>query len=221
MLFSDLPHITAGRILNLTEDMPVDNLLVDSRKVIPGRGSVFFALRGERFDGHDFIYSLYNAGIRQFIIERDIDTSRMPGANILRVDHTIWALQSLVRHRREKFSMPVIGITGSNGKTIVKEWLFQLLSRDYVITKNPGSYNSQVGVPLSVWQIHPNDQLCIFEAGISQPGEMEWLERVIQPSIGIFTNIGSAHDEGFESQVQKAREKVKLFPRCKAVIYCA
>ena len=117
--------------------------------------------------------------------------------------------------------MPVIGITGSNGKTIIKEWLFQLLSRDYVITKNPGSYNSQVGVPLSVWQIHPNDQLCIFEAGISQPGEMEWLERVIQPSIGIFTNIGSAHDEGFESQVQKAREKVKLFARCKAVIYCA
>ena len=221
MLFSDLPHITAGRILNLTEDMPVDNLLVDSRKVIPGRGSVFFALRGERFDGHDFIYSLYNAGIRQFIIERDIDTSRMPGANILRVDNTIRALQSLVRHRREKFSMPVIGITGSNGKTIIKEWLFQLLSRDYVITKNPGSYNSQVGVPLSVWQIHPNDQLCIFEAGISQPGEMEWLERVIQPSIGIFTNIGSAHDEGFESQVQKAREKVKLFARCKAVIYCA
>lgn len=221
MLFSDLPRVTGGTILNISEDMPVVDLLVDSRKVIITRGSLFFALRGERFDGHHFIYDLYDAGIRQFITDRNVDIARMPAANILRVDRPIGALQKLAQAHREKFGMPVVGITGSNGKTIIKEWLFQLLARDYVITKNPGSYNSQVGVPLSVWRIRLNDQLCIFEAGISQPGEMERLERIIQPSIGIFTNIGSAHDAGFESQAQKAQEKAKLFAHCESVIYCA
>ena len=221
MLFSDLRHITGGNVLNVAEDMPIDDLLVDSRKVTLTRGSVFFALQGERFDGHQFIQNLYDSGIRQFVVGRNVDISRMPSANIIQVDHPIEALQKLVQFHREKFSMLVVGITGSNGKTIIKEWLFQLLARDYTITKNPGSYNSQVGVPLSVWRIQPNDQLCIFEAGISQPGEMERLERIIQPSIGIFTNIGSAHDAGFESQEQKAQEKSKLFTNCESVIYCA
>lgn len=221
MFFSDLRHIIGGKVLRLAEDMPVHDLLVDSRKVIISRGSIFFALRGERFDGHQFIQDLYGSGIRQFVTGRAVDTDRMPSANFIQVDHPIDALQKLGRFHREKFSMPIVGITGSNGKTIVKEWLFQLLARDYAITKNPGSYNSQVGVPLSVWSIQPNDQLCIFEAGISQPGEMERLERIIQPTIGIFTNIGSAHDEGFESQEQKAQEKAKLFAHCKSVIYCA
>lgn len=221
MLFSELQTIIGGKVLSLPDDAPVENLLVDSRKAILTRGSVFFALQGDRYDGHQFIEELYNLGIRQFVVGKNIDVGRFPQANIILVDRPIDALQQIARAHREKFGMPVVGITGSNGKTIIKEWLFQLLSRDYTITKNPGSYNSQVGVPLSVWNIRPNDQLCIFEAGISQRGEMERLERVIQPTIGIFTNIGSAHDAGFLNREEKAIEKAKLFRHCDKVIYCA
>ncbi len=221
MKFSDIQAIAGGKLLKLAEDRPVKDLLVDSRKVVVTTGSVFFALRGERHDGHEFVQALYDSGVRQFVIGRSVDTSRMPDANIIQVHHPLGALQTLAQAHREKFTLPVIGVTGSNGKTIIKEWLFQLLARDYTIAKNPGSYNSQVGVPLSVWRLQRKDQLGIFEAGISKPGEMERLERIIQPTIGIFTNIGSAHDAGFESQAQKALEKAKLFAHCKAVIYCA
>lgn len=221
MKFSDIQALAGGTLLKLAEDRPVSDLLVDSRKAVVTRGSVFFALRGERHDGHEFVQALYDSGVRQFVIGKNLDTSRMPNANVIQVDRPIVALQKLAQAHREKFSIPVIGITGSNGKTIIKEWLFQLLARDYTIAKNPGSYNSQVGVPLSVWRLQPKDQLGIFEAGISRSGEMEKLERIIQPTIGIFTNIGSAHDAGFESQGQKALEKAKLFAHCQAVIYCA
>ena len=220
MYFSQLDRITDGRILRLSRDMPIRNLLTDSRKVIREEGSVFFALRGERYDGHQFIEELYATGIRQFVVGEDIDPARLPETNIIRVAEPLYALQELARLHREQYTIPVIGITGSNGKTIIKEWLFQLLSRDYSIAKNPGSYNSQVGVPLSVWRIHPHDQLGIFEAGISQPGEMERLERIIHPTIGIFTNIGPAHDDGFGSPEHKAVEKCLLFRRCERVIYC-
>jgi alanine racemase len=221
MFFSQVQKITGGEVLQQTEDMRVDHLLVDSRKLILTKGSVFFAIRGERYDGHRFIPELYDAGIRQFVVGADVDLTRIPEANVIRVARPLDALQALARAHRESFSGTVIGITGSNGKTVIKEWLYQLLARDYAITKNPGSYNSQVGVPLSVWRIQPNDELCLFEAGISRPGEMARLERIIQPTLGIFTNIGPAHDAGFESRGVKADEKALLFAQCEATIYCA
>lgn len=221
MFFSQVQKITGGEIVQLREDTPVEHLLVDSRKLILTRGAVFFAIRGERYDGHRFIPELYDAGIRQFVVGADVDLARIPEANVIRVARPLDALQALARAHRESFSRIVIGITGSNGKTVIKEWLYQLLARDYAITKNPGSYNSQVGVPLSVWRIQPSDELCIFEAGISQPGEMEKLERIIQPTIGIFTNIGPAHDAGFQNREIKADEKAKLFIHSEATIYCA
>lgn len=221
ILFSQLEVITAGKILRLANDAEVVSLHIDSRKAIGSEGSLFFAIRGEHHDGHKFISSLYNKGVRQFIIERVPENlDELKEANILLVNTSIGALQSIVSHHRATLNVPVIGITGSNGKTIVKEWLFQLLSGDYKIAKNPGSYNSQLGVPISVWQLHRHHELGIFEAGISMPGEMEKLAAIIQPTIGVFTNIGSAHDEGFANQEQKVDEKLKLFNSCKIVIYC-
>jgi len=220
MSFSELNKLLGGTFLLLSHDRPVENLLIDSRKAVVGEGSVFFAISGERHDGHIFLHELYKLGVRQFIIEKDVDIKLFENSNILKVESSIAALQTVAAVHRKQFYLPVIGITGSNGKTIVKEWLYQVLSFDLQIVKNPRSYNSQVGVPISVWQIQKNHALGIFEAGISQPGEMEKLQKVIQPTIGIFTNLGSAHDEGFKSPREKAGEKAKLFIDCEIIIYC-
>ena len=221
ILFSNLELITRGKLLSLHQDRPVNTLLTDSRKASGSDGSVFFAIKGEHHDGHQFIPDLYDKGIRQFIVEAQSDFLKTHSdLNVLLVRSALDAIQAIAAYQRGTIEVPVIGITGSNGKTIVKEWLYQLLSSDYKISKNPGSYNSQLGVPLSVWQLQPHHDLGIFEAGISLPDEMEKLQRVIQPTIGIFTNIGSAHDEGFSSQEQKINEKLKLFSSCKLLIYC-
>lgn len=217
--FTTLEKLVRGNTIQMPADRPVTTLLTDSRKAIVNEGSLFFAIVGERHDGHDFIPELYRQGIRQFVVEKNVKL-QIPEANILKVTNSIEALQLLAQAHREQFKIPVIGITGSNGKTIVKEWLYQLLYRDFSIIKNPGSYNSQIGVPLSVWNMQPHHQFGIFEAGISLPGEMEKLERIIQPSIGIFTNIGSAHDEGFPDTKQKIKEKLKLFKNTETLIYC-
>lgn len=219
--FSQLEKIVGGKILSIFEDRPVENLIIDSRKVLVSSGSLFFAIQGERNNGHDFIPALYKIGIRQFVVERKDSTRDFTDVNTLVVSSSVDALQNLVAFYRKNFNLPVIGITGSNGKTIVKEWLYQLLSKDYNIVKNPGSYNSQVGVPLSVWQIQAHHQLGIFEAGISRRGEMEKLEAVIRPTIGIFTTIGTAHDEGFLSEENKIEEKLKLFSQVAVLIYCS
>ncbi len=221
MHFSQLDKITGGKITQFSVERPIADLITDSRKVIPGEGSIFFAIPGERNDGHNFIHALFELGVNQFIVERSVDSGLLNGANILQVTSTVDALQRIVRARREQFQIPVIGITGSNGKTIIKEWLFQLLSREYIIIKNPGSYNSQVGVPLSVWKMQSEHQLGIFEAGISKPGEMEKLEAIIQPSIVLFTNIGTAHDEGFGNPDEKITEKLKLSKRSNVLVFCA
>ncbi len=221
MHFSQLEKITSGKILQLALDRKVGSLVIDSRKPIVSEGSVFFALRGERHDGHKYISDLYALGIRQFVVEKEVDLKLFSEANFLIVQSALTALQAIATSHRKNFTIPVIGITGSNGKTIIKEWLYQLLSPDQSIVKNPGSYNSQVGVPLSVWAMQPHHQLGIFEAGISQPDEMEKLERIVQPTIGIFTNVGTAHDEGFENQKQKIGEKLKLFGNVDTLIYCA
>ena len=220
MHFKDLPSICHGTLLQYSEDASIQTLLIDSRKAVISEGSLFIAIKGERHDGHLFLKELYHLGLRQFIVEEEINKTSFPGANILKVDSSISALQAIAAHHRAQFTLPVVGITGSNGKTIIKEWLYQVLSPHLKIVKNPGSYNSQVGVPLSVWQIQEHHQLGIFEAGISRPGEMEKLQQVIQPTIGIFTNLGSAHDEGFSSINEKVEEKVKLFSSCEKVIYC-
>ena len=200
---------------------PIEQLLLDSRTVTAPPVSLFFALPGQRHDGHRYLADAYRAGVRHFVVCQPVDVSLLPEANILNVENSLDALQTLVTWHRSQFHIPVVGITGSNGKTVVKEWLHQLLSPDFNIVRSPKSYNSQVGVPLSVWPMNEQHTLALFEAGISQPGEMERLARVIQPTIGIFTNIGPAHREGFASKLDKGREKMRLFDTAETLIFCA
>lgn len=197
----------------------VEHLLIDSRKLLFPGTTLFFAFKGLKTDGHLFIPELYNKGVRFFVIEDpDFDFSPFPDALAWSVESSLKALQSIVAVHREQFSCPVIGITGSNGKTIIKEWVYQLLEKDFSIVKNPGSYNSQIGVPLSVWQMYEKADLGFFEAGISTVGEMEGLEKVIRPTIGIFTNLGDAHSSGFKDQEEKLNEKLLLFKNTSKVI---
>jgi len=220
-LFSQLSSICQGTTLQIAKDRNIEDLVIDSRKAMLSEHALFFAISGDRHDGHAYIAELYSKGIYQFVVEKKLSTENFPNANFLLVSSSVLALQSLVSAHRNEFTIPVIGITGSNGKTIIKEWLYQLLSPDNRVVKNPGSYNSQIGVPLSVWQIQRYHELGIFEAGISMPSEMQELQKVIQPTLGIFTNIGTAHDEGFTSFEQKISEKLKLFSTVDKLIYCA
>jgi alanine racemase len=192
-------------------DSTIEYLVLDSRKIYSPATSLFFAIKGARRDGHLFIGEVYKKGVRNFVVSDPPDTTAYPEADFILVQDTLEALQQLAAWHRKQFNIPVIGITGSNGKTMVKEWLYQLLHSDYNIVRSPKSYNSQIGVPLSVWQMNEQHTLAIFEAGISKPGEMEKLEKIIQPSIGILTNIGEAHREGFVSPEQKEAEKRILF----------
>ena len=205
----------------IVTDNSIEHIFFDSRKVFFPDTSLFIALKGPRRNGHNFIPELYKKGIRSFIVSEAMKPEDLPDANILFVDDTLKALQVLAAFHRKQFKIPVIGITGSNGKTIVKEWLYHLLHENFNIVRSPKSYNSQIGVPLSVWEINKQHNLGIFEAGISQTGEMEKLNEIIQPTIGILTNIGEAHSEGFESTDQKVEEKIKLFTNSNLVIYCS
>jgi UDP-N-acetylmuramyl pentapeptide synthase len=180
-------------------DAVIDNVSIDSRSLQNNTGTLFFALSGQNRDGHIYIKDLIDNGVANFVVTRIPDGVKGK-ANFFVVENTLKALQDFAIYYRHLFSFPVIAITGSNGKTIVKEWLNYLLSPDYTIIRSPKSYNSQVGVPLSVIGINEKHNLGIFEAGISLPGEMEKLEPIIAPEIGILTNIGAAHDEGFEKQ---------------------
>jgi Alr-MurF fusion protein len=211
--------VTGGEFLQFHQDDPIEHLLPDSRKLIFPRTSLFFALKGPRRDGASFLPDLYAKGVRNFMVSTVPDLQQFPEANIIKVDDTVRALQQLAALHRSHFSIPVIGITGSNGKTIVKEWLNQLLMDRFTIVRSPKSYNSQLGVPLSVWQLNARHDLAIFEAGISRPGEMEKLEEMIRPGIGVLTNIGQAHGEGFEDHRHKALEKIKLFRHSNVIIY--
>lgn len=220
MLFSELARITEGQIMQLPVDHDIQNILTDSRKITAAGSACFFAMRGPRHDGHLFIDELYTAGVRQFVVEHSLAFARYPDASFLLVPSALSALQKMASHHRQSFQCPVVGITGSNGKTIIKEWLFQLLGPDFHIAKNPGSYNSQLGVPLSVLHMKAHHQLAIFEAGISRAGEMQKLADIIRPTLGIFTNVGTAHDEGFVNRQQKIEEKLKLFAGAQTLIYC-
>ena len=209
-----------GEVLSGTEGR-VDDLVIDSRKISDPERSLFIAISTQRRSGGSFIQEAYNKGVRNFLVQDEIDLEKYPGAGFIRVKDTLQALQQLAAAYRKQFKIPVIGITGSNGKTVVKEWLYQLLSGQFNVVRSPKSFNSQIGVPLSVWLLEPEHKLAIFEAGISQPGEMEHLEKIIQPSIGVFTNIGEAHSEGFMNLRQKVNEKLILFRHAKQLVYCS
>ncbi len=214
----NISFIVNGKTLQIFENGFIEHLLLDSRKIYSPSTSLFFALKGPRRDGHQFILELYNKGVKSFVVSEKIKIADFPEASFILVDDTLEALQRLGAFHRKQFTIPVIGITGSNGKTIVKEWLYQLLHEKFNIVRSPKSYNSQIGVPLSVWQINSHHELAIFEAGISEPGEMDKLEKIIQPTIGILTNIGETHNENFVNREEKLTEKLKLFTHANKVI---
>lgn len=217
---SEIARLVNAVVLQHADDAVIEHLLLDSRKLLFPKTSLFFSLGGPRRSGNLFIHELYQKGTRSFIVDETFDVSieKYPLANFLQVKDVLNALQLLSAYHRKHFDLPVVGITGSNGKTIVKEWLYQLLNQDYSIVRSPKSYNSQIGVPLSVWQLNNQHTLGIFEAGISRPGEMQQLEKMIIPSIGVFTNIGEAHSEGFLNIRQKINEKLQLFVHSKLLI---
>lgn len=194
-------------------------LSIDTRTLVRPSESLFFALHGTQRDGHDFLEKAYTLGVRNFVISKKIEAKNFPEGTFFLVKNTQAALQKVAAAHRKCFDIPTIGITGSNGKTIVKEWLFHALEKQYSIARSPASYNSQIGVPISIWQMDNSHNLAIIEAGISQQGEMAALAKIIQPSIGIFTNIGSAHEAGFEHKKQKVAEKMLLFEDCPLLIY--
>ncbi|HEY5591344.1 MAG TPA: bifunctional UDP-N-acetylmuramoyl-tripeptide:D-alanyl-D-alanine ligase/alanine racemase [Paludibacter sp.] len=206
---------------NLPE-VNVNWLLTDSRSISFPAESLFFAIRTARNNGHNYIEELYQQNLRYFVVsEMHPEFEKLTDAVFLQVNDTLLALQGLAAAHRTSFHIPVIGITGSNGKTVIKEWLYQLLHTDYRIVRSPRSYNSQIGVPLSVWALNENTELGIFEAGISEMHEMELLQPIIQPTIGIFTNLGEAHQENFSGLKQKCEEKLKLFTHAETLIYCS
>lgn len=207
-----------SRFEGIQPNSSIDSVSIDSRSLQNNSGTLFFALSGQNRDGHQYINELISKGVLNFVVTY-VPAEVIGKANFFIVDNTHKALQDFAVYYRQLFTFPVIGITGSSGKTIVKEWLNYLLSPDYTIIRSPKSYNSQVGVPLSIIGINQKHNLGIFEAGISVPGEMEKLEPIICPEIGVLTNIGSAHDEGFTDRREKITEKLKLFSNAKVLIY--
>lgn len=222
--FTDLCEVLGQRPLQQSGNVAVDTILTDSRRLLLGEGSLFVAISSNHKNANDFVWPLYQRGVKAFILDREPGESllcQLPEASIILVPDALAALQQLAAWKRHLFPYPVIGITGSNGKTIVKEWLYQLLNDRYHIVRSPKSYNSQIGVPLSVWAMQANHTLGIFEAGISQRGEMQRLQPVIDPSIGVLTFMGEAHAEGFRSMEEKIREKLQLFRTARQLVYAS
>ena len=215
----EVADIISGQLVGAAEGKSISDLLIDSRHLVDARQALFFALKSARNDGHKYIKELYDKGLRSFVVKH-LPNEALPDAAFVVVPDTLKALQTLASHHRQQFDIPVIGITGSNGKTIVKEWLYQMLSPDHNIVRSPKSYNSQVGVPLSVWQMNATYDMGIFEAGISEPEEMMSLQDIIRPTIGVFTNIGQAHEENFINRAQKVGEKMNLFTKVESLVYC-
>ena len=207
-------------------DAQIGWLLTDSRSLCFPEETLFFALRSSRNDGHRYIDDLYRRGVRNFVVDAKgilefhaNGTEGMKDANFLVVPSPLAALQRLAERHRDEFNVPIVGITGSNGKTMVKEWLYQLLLPSQKIVRSPRSYNSQIGVPLSVWLLNEQTEVGIFEAGISQPGEMFALRDIIQPTIGVLTTLGPAHQENFRSMEEKCMEKLELMHDTEAMVY--
>lgn len=202
----------------------INDLIFDSRLIVAPDYSIFFALKGNHNDGHKYINELYNKGVRAFVIDDEEALKELivscKDASFIKVNNSLEALQQLASYHRNIFNIPIIGITGSNGKTIVKEWLYHILSPEFSVIRSPKSYNSQIGVALSAWQINDNHDIAILEAGISRSDEMQKLENIIKPNIGIFTNIGQAHGKNFSDVNHKIEEKLKLFHNVETLIFC-
>jgi len=226
-----IPGYTIQQLIKITNAKPfnkpgkskkIEYLLTDSRRLVFPHTTVFFALKTKKNDGHSYINELINKGVRCFVVSKlPANAKELKHVTFIIVENPLESLHKIATHHRSQFNLPIIGITGSNGKTIVKEWLGQLLSYDNNVVKNPKSYNSQIGVPLSVWQINNDHDIGIFEAGISKTNEMKKLQKILKPKIGIFTNIGPAHDEGFKTRQEKIIEKLTLFQEVDTLIFCA
>ncbi|MBO5958069.1 MAG: bifunctional UDP-N-acetylmuramoyl-tripeptide:D-alanyl-D-alanine ligase/alanine racemase [Bacteroidales bacterium] len=217
-----IASIVEGRIIgNSNNSLVIKDLLFDSRLIILPENTLFFALKSQRNDGNKYIKELYSKGVRAFVVETLPDfAGDVNDAVFILVKNTLQALQKVAASHRNNFNIPIVGITGSNGKTIIKEWLYQIFSPETSAIRSPKSYNSQIGVPLSVWQLNDTHQIGFFEAGISRPNEMQNLEEIIKPTIGIFANIGEAHGKNFDSINNKVEEKIKLFRNVDTLIYC-
>lgn len=217
---SEIARAIGGRLVSQHPDAPITQLVIDSRTAAPTDATLFIALKGERQDGHRYLKELEARGLRHALVNEGAAVD-VPGLDLVVVPDTWSALQQLAAWHRKQYEYPVIGITGSNGKTVVKEWTFQALGNTEHVVRSPGSWNSQVGVPLSVWEMGPQHTIALFEAGISMPGEMQRLADIIAPGIGVFTNIGPAHGEHFPGgDAHKAREKALLFKDSAAVVHC-
>jgi UDP-N-acetylmuramyl pentapeptide synthase len=224
--FNRICETLKGRVLQTSNvNQTIAHVLLDSRKLIFTEQALFIAIKGKHNNSHQFLQDVYDAGVRNFILEENnyskAQIDALVQANIFTVSNGIQALQNIAKIHRQNFHYPVVGITGSNGKTIVKEWLAHLLKDQLHIVRNPKSYNSQIGVPLSILQMQDVHQMGIFEAGISEPNEMQVLQEIIRPSLGILTMLGDAHDEGFTTKLEKLTEKCLLFQECHSVIYGA
>jgi Alr-MurF fusion protein len=223
MLFSPIADLPGATVISRQADeVSLRHVLTDSRSLHFPEHTLFIAIKGTAHDGHHYLESLFIQGVRHFIIEDEtlLPTTLKKSCNIIKAANSLHFLQTLAAYKRSLFHIPVLAITGSNAKTIVKEWIWQLLHNDYAIVRSPKSYNSQLGVPLSVCEMEGYHTMAIFEAGISTYHEMENLRKVIQPVYGIFTNIGTAHDQGFKSQSDKIKEKLNLFIGVERLIYC-
>jgi alanine racemase len=221
LVSSDIAQIVNGHLIGPT-DLLVTEIVTDSRQLSYTEGLVFFAIIGIHHDGHLFIDSLYQKGIRIFVVERIPDTvEKYTFAAFIITRNTVEALQLLAAYKRKAYKSPVIAVTGSAGKTVVKEWLADIIGHTTSVIRSPKSYNSQIGVPLSVYKLDEKYKYGIFEAGISQPGEMDNLQKVIDPDIGVITNIGDAHRENFPDNKTKAGEKLRLFANSSTIIYCS
>ncbi|ERM81318.1 hypothetical protein P872_10565 [Rhodonellum psychrophilum GCM71 = DSM 17998] len=221
LLPSQVCEIVQGFLLHGSQEQIINQIIVDSRNVVYPETTLFVALKGAKSDGHDFIEELYKKGVRHFLIRKGsgINIAGKEEGTFIACEDPLSGLQLLAAYQRQLYKNPVVGITGSNGKTIVKEWLGQILGQRFAVAKSPKSYNSQVGVPLSIFGIAQYHQVAVMEAGISKPAEMVKLANMIQASLGIFTNIGTAHEEGFSSQDEKLEEKTKLFEKSKFIVY--
>ncbi|MBR5890770.1 MAG: bifunctional UDP-N-acetylmuramoyl-tripeptide:D-alanyl-D-alanine ligase/alanine racemase [Bacteroidaceae bacterium] len=215
----ELGRIIKARYVGVSPGGKILRLLTDSRSLSFPEETLFFAIVTRHGDGHDYVDDLYRRGVRNFVVNQSFDCACYADANFLVVDDTLSSLQALAAYHRSRFDIPVVGITGSDGKTIVKEWLYQITCGDYVVTRSPRSYNSQIGVPLSVWMLNDETTLGVFEAGISRQDEMDRLQRIIRPTIGVITNLSEAHQENFSSMQQKCAEKLSLFKECDVIIY--
>lgn len=214
-------EIVQGQILTDQKEALIHFIAIDSRNILQPETNLFVALKGAKFDGHQFIPAVAEEGVRCFLVHKDYVVGEKNRSELVMigVESPLEALQSIATYQRNLFDGPLVGITGSNGKTIVKEWLGQILGQKYAVAKSPKSYNSQVGVPLSIFGISPYHQVAVLEAGISKPDEMHRLEKMLHPNLGVFTNIGTAHEEGFNTIGQKLEEKAKLFEDCQLIVY--